>query len=349
MSLLKNIKLTEEQEKDFLAKLDEWKKTESEKIKEEVSKELEKRYGESSAKSRITEDGDIDFTEEETEIMNKRLTEWKEKIQEETEDALGDKFYEVFKNSEESLKKQYSEKFIKTMKEMYTEIEEGVRAKLLESSEFKAFAELKKVVAPFIIEGEYKDTVMEDISKLKKIISEQKDVIDETKQKAEHDKIKSKLDQLTEGMPAKIKEQFIANLGSYKTENELIEAFQANVKLVKQVKEQVINELKGSDVTDDEKKELKEGEEAPAEETPAEEKPAEETPAEETPAEEAPESTEAPSEEKVEESTEAPASSDENIIAESSDIDYEILSEDFKREEKKSDNLNRLRELAGVE
>jgi hypothetical protein len=330
MSLLKDINLTEEQQKEFTAKLDSWKEEQTKAVKESLEKEY-------ANKSRITEDGDLDLTEEEAKIFKDKLLAYKEKVLEEAEEKIGDNFYKVFKQGEAKLKKEYSDKFVKTVKEMYEEIETKVREKLMETSEFKAFNEIKKNIAPFIVEGEYKDTVLEDTKELKKVIKEQSE-------KLEAIKIKSKLDQLTEGMPANIKEQFISTLGPVKTENELIEAFQKNIKLVKQVKEQIINELNESaKVTEKEEAKKVTPPSEPTKEVKSEE--IELTPRKVITEETAPEKKQVKKEEPQKRFSKPAV---EDFGAESK-VDYDILSENFKREEKKPEHLQRLRQLAGLD
>jgi hypothetical protein len=327
VSLLQNIKLSEAEETEFNQRLSEWR----ENTKAEIKSELEKQFKDKG--SRITEDGDLDLTEEESAILKAQLVEWKEKIKEETEESLGDKFYQAYKKGEDKLKKSYSEKFIKTLKEMYEEVEVSVREKLQESSEFKAFTAIKKSIAPFIIEGEYSDSVLEDTTKLKAIIKEQS-------QKLEDIKIKTKLDQLTEGMPADFKNDFIESLGAFSTEDELIEKFQKQINLVKNVKSTVISEME--DVQKISKVEtVKEPE---VKETPAPIKEEEViAPKVVTP--------------EAKPKTEAPKAPEKKVIVESAPIveedledkiDYDVLTEEFKRKEKKHDSLQRMRELAGL-
>lgn len=363
MGLLADIKLTEEQEKAVVAQLNAWKETERSNIEkkyktklqetEDIIQGLREEAKEGVRKSRINEDGQLNFTDEEAEIMNKSLTEWQEKIQEETEDALGDKFMEVYKQGEDKLKKSYSEKFIKTLKTIYEEVEVAVREKLMESAEFKTFKELKKLVAPHIVEGEYKDTIVEDINKYKEIIMEQK-------QKLEDIKIKSKLDQLTSKMPKAIKEDFINNLGEIKTEDELVEKFEKHVRLMKKVRDTLVEEMQttseGEDVEDDnltEDKEAEGSEEAKTKEEPkgkgklTEEKKPEEKPAEKKPAPK-PAGNKAIAEDVASKSQKKKSSEEDNAKSADDDIDYEILSEEFKRPEEKEDGIRRMQELAGL-
>lgn len=370
MGLLANIKLTEEQEKEFVQKLDAWKAEEVKNLKvdleskykakleeaENVIQSLRKESESNVRKTRITENGDLDFTKEEAEIMDKKLTEWKEKLQEETEEQLGDKFMDVYKQGEEKMKQTYSDKFIKTLKNIYEEVEAAVKEKLLESAEFKAFAEMKKVVAPFIVEGEYKDTIVEDIGKYKEIIGEQK-------QKLEDIKIKAKLDQLTAKMPAAIKEEFINNIGEIKTEDELVEKFQKHVSLMKKVRDTLVEEIGSTDDSaeagalkeEDEKAEgeeaAAEGEEAKAEDEEAAAEGEAKAEGEEAKAEGDEENAvEGQSNEEITEDIDSKKPAEEGKKEESTedDIDYEILSEEFKRPEEKSEGLRRLQELAGL-
>ena len=117
MGLLANIQLTEDQEKEFVTKFDTWKKEERSKIESEFKGQFENKLNEAEnviqklrsdkKKTRITESGELDFTDEESVILKKQLTEWKEKIQEKTEEALGDRFLDVYKKGEDKLKKNY--------------------------------------------------------------------------------------------------------------------------------------------------------------------------------------------------------------------------------------------------
>lgn len=338
MSLLKDINLNETQEKEVAERLEAWKKNVEESIKakyENEIKTLKESVGNKST-SKITEDGDLDLNEEESEILKKKLVEWKEKIKNQTEEELGDKFYEAFTAQKKKMSQAYSDKFIKTIKEMYEEIETATKEKIMESAEFKAFLELKKIVAPFIIEGEYTDTVLEDTKKLKGIIEEQA-------QKLENIKIKSKLDQLTEGMPEKIKADFIESLGSFKTEDELIEKFTKHMKLVKNVKETLVTEMASQTKQNskvealDESGDVKDTDEQLQDEV---EQPEAVTEAVKT-------KTPAPKKAGVKvETPKVLAESVEEDLEEK--IDYQILSEEFKREVKKPDTLTRMRELAGL-
>lgn len=345
MSLLKDVKLTENQEKEFNKRLDTWKTEAENNIKANYEEELKslKEQLEKVKGSRITEEGDLELSDDEAAVLKKQLVEWKEQIKTQTEDELGDKFYEAFNAQKKKLGKVYSDKFIKTIKEMYEEIEGATKEKIMESAEFKAFQELKKTIAPFIIEGEYSDTVLEDTNKLKGIIEEQK-------QKLEDIKIKSKLDQLTEGMPDKIKADFIESLGNYKTEDELIEKFQKHMKLVKNVKETIVTEMavetepnvealdKSGNVKDEDEQLQEEVEQPEAEE--------DEAASEEGETKEETSTEEEPKEEPIKEDATPKAESAEEDLEDK--IDYDILTEEFKREEKKPDALKRLRELAGL-
>jgi hypothetical protein len=343
VSLLENIKLNEQEQKEFTARLEEWQKTEKEKMKADFEKQLKEANDkivtlEKGSKSRITEDGDLDFDEKETEIMKKKLATWREEIATEVENQLGDKFFEAFTQGEEKLKKSYTDKFISTVKDIYEQIETATREKLQESSEFKAFAELKKLIAPFIVEGQYSDTVVEDVKKLKGIISEQA-------QKLEDVKIKTKLDQLTEGMPKAIKEDFIASLGEFKTEDELIEKFQRNIKLIKNVKEQIFHEMEDTSKKNDVEKSKVEVE-PKAKPSDAEEKAKKAISESEELKKEASKILEKV--EKKEEKKEVKKTAEEDLEQLKEDVDYEILSQDFKRKEEKPKNLERMQYLAGL-
>jgi hypothetical protein len=324
VSLLKDIKLTEEQAKEVEISLEAWRKETAAAMESEFKAKLEE-SAKNSDKSRVTADGaDLELKEDEAAVLQKKLVEWKEKISEEAEEKLGEKFFNIYKKGESKLRKEYSDKFVTTLKEMYTEVETKVREKLVESTEFKAFSEMKKLMAPFIVEGSLGNTVVEDVAKLKTVIKEQAEKIESVK-------IKSKLDQLTEGMPDSLKEQFISNLGSIKNENELIEAFHRNVKLIKQVKDQIINELNESSNTKAEEKK---------------------------PEVKAPVVTEAAAPAKAVVTKVVPAEEvkkpakvlKESVSHVEEPVEYDILSEDFKRvETKKTDNMRRIRELAGLE
>jgi len=329
VSLLQNINLSEEEEKEFNERLGEWQKETEATIEAKYADKIKKL--EEGGAPRITEDGDLDLSDDESEILKVRLVEWKEKIKEETEDSLGDKFYEAYKKGEDKLKKSYSEKFISTLKEMYEEVETSVREKLQESAEFKAFYEIKKSIAPFIVEGKYTDTVLEDVDKLKGIIGEQK-------QKLENIKIKSKLDQLTEGMPGDFKSDFIETLGAFTTEDELIEKFQKQIKLVKNVKTTVINEMEEVQPV------------IPKVETPEETVIAEKVATKKKEKKVVTPEPKAPLKEEAEVVPETPVITKPAIVEEDLEdkIDYEVLTEEFKRVEKKPDSLKRMRELAGL-
>jgi hypothetical protein len=362
VSLLDDIKLNEEQKAAVIEEMDKWKEAETKRISEEITsgtkeklEEVKEKVNKLGNPSRIVEneDGskDLDFNEEEKVILEEKLSKWKENIFEEAEESLGEKFGKVYKDGESKMKKDYSERFTNTLKEMAIEIEKNSKEQLLETAEFKTFNEFKKLIAPYIVEGEYSDTMVEDNNKLKAIIKEQAQVIEDTK-------IKKKLDQLTDGMPVELKEKFISNLGKVNTEDELIESFQKNLDLVKLVKDQVVTELDAShDTKSDET--VSSPEVNPEEKVISEDaKPEDNVEAkkEEAPVKEAASKKAEPKSEKesikekilAEEASVKEKVSDEEFSTESN-LDYEVLSEDFKREEEKSDGLSRMLELAGVE
>ena len=143
-------------------------------------------------------------------------------------------------------------------------------------------------------------------------------------------------------MPKAIRENFVETLGDFKTEDELIEAYQKQIKLMKNVKETLLTELNESQddvATDTEPKgEEKEviAENAKTDESKPEEKVAEKS------------SEKKSLKEDKEEKKAAPKKSEESKSPVEK-VDYDILSEDFKRKEEKESGMSRLRYLAGLD
>ena len=88
VSLLKDINLTETQEKEFEQRLEAWKNEVEANAKAKFENEIKTLKESVESNSKITEDGDLDLNEEESEILKKKLVEWKEKIKTQTEEEL---------------------------------------------------------------------------------------------------------------------------------------------------------------------------------------------------------------------------------------------------------------------
>jgi len=327
--LLGDIILTEEQEKELVSKIDSLVSMKIEDIKKDYETKIAT-LKESSSK--ITEDGkDLILSDDEQEVLQEKLVEWKEKIEDELESSLQSDYSSKLTEEVNKIKADASKRVISIVKDLYEEIEDSVREKLLESDEFQMLSKVKEVVAPAFVEGEYTNSVMNDVKELKKVIKEQAEYIINFKKK-------SKLEQLTATLPESIKPHFVSILSEAKDEDQMVEIFQQNIKLLKDVKTTLTNEL-------EQKNKTKLANISESASNVPEEKPVQVAPIKNPEVKKEKVLTE---EQKVSVPA-APKKSIRESLKTESDVDYDILTEDFKRVEIKTDALGRLKALAGLE
>lgn len=134
---------------------------------------------------------DIKLTEAQQSALKEKLDAWKlnEKKKLETELTekyeimeanLKDEYEDLVSNVKENMKKVYTKRFVKALKEMYGEIKAQVMVEHLDSPEVKALEEMKAIIYPLINESTAKrhrdefnklaemySVTLEDLEKLK--------------------------------------------------------------------------------------------------------------------------------------------------------------------------------------
>lgn len=170
---------------------------------------------------------DIKLTEAQQTALKEKLDSWKlnEKKKLETELTekyeimeanLKDEYEDLVANMKENMKKVYTKRFVKALKEMYNEIKAQVMVEHLDSPEVKALEEMKSIIYPLINESTAKRH-RDEFSKLAEMYQETLGDLD--KLKGEVKKAK-----LVESLSPDVRKVVTKLLGEG-TEEEIVEKF----------------------------------------------------------------------------------------------------------------------------
>ncbi len=170
---------------------------------------------------------DIKLTEAQQTALKEKLDSWKlnEKKKLETELTekyeimeanLKDEYEDLVANMKENMKKVYTKRFVKALKEMYNEIKAQVMVEHLDSPEVKALEEMKSIIYPLINESTAKRH-RDEFSKLAEMYQETLSDLD--KLKGEVKKAK-----LVESLSPDVRKVVTKLLGEG-TEEEIVEKF----------------------------------------------------------------------------------------------------------------------------
>lgn len=181
---LKNIKLSEADQRELKDKLDAWRLQE----KKKMQKELTEKY----------------------EQMEAQLKEEYAEAKEEYE--------ELVEEIKENMKKVYTQKFTRALKEMYEEIKAEVMVEHTNSAEVKALEEVKAVVYPLLNES----TAKRHKNEFKKLA----EMYSKTLEDLEHLKGENKKARLLESLSPEVRKVVTKLLGEG-TEQEIVEKFAA--------------------------------------------------------------------------------------------------------------------------
>lgn len=170
---------------------------------------------------------DIKLTEAQQTALKEKLDSWKlnEKKKLETELTekyeimeanLKDEYEDLVSNMKENMKKVYTKRFVKALKEMYNEIKAQVMVEHLDSPEVKALEEMKSIIYPLINESTAKRH-RDEFSKLAEMYQETLGDLDKLKGEVKKGK-------LVESLSPDVRKVVTKLLGEG-TEEEIVEKF----------------------------------------------------------------------------------------------------------------------------
>jgi len=170
---------------------------------------------------------DIKLTEAQQSALKEKLDSWKlnEKKKLETEltekyeimeSNLKDEYEDLVSNMKENMKKVYTKRFVKALKEMYNEIKAQVMVEHLDSPEVKALEEMKSIIYPLINESTAKRH-RDEFSKLAEMYQETLGDLDKLKGEVKKGK-------LVESLSPDVRKVVTKLLGEG-TEEEIVEKF----------------------------------------------------------------------------------------------------------------------------
>jgi len=181
---------------------------------------------------------DIKLTESQQSALKGKLDSWKltEKKKLETELTekyeimeanLKDEYEDLVSNIKENMKRVYTKRFTKALKEMYSEIKAQVMVEHLESPEVKALEEMKAIIYPLINESTAKRH-RDEFNKLAEMYQESIEDLDQLKGEVKKSKLVESLSPdvrkvvtklLGEGSEEEIVEKFATIKQALKEEN----------------------------------------------------------------------------------------------------------------------------------
>jgi len=192
----------------------------------------------------------VELTEEQAESFVTQLSEWKSKVeensekkieifQEEVEQKSEEKYSALFESAQEKLQEVYANRLDEATKELYNVIKERTEKDIKSTEEYKLLEKVKNMVAPFIVESGVRESVIEA-----------------EKEKAslqlEIDRLQAerKLENLMKDLPENVQNEMKDIIGEIVNEEQVVEEFNKAVKLMKLTKEELEAETTDDDNVD---------------------------------------------------------------------------------------------------
>lgn len=129
----------------------------------------------------------------------------------------------AFELANEDLKKEYTENMAKALQEVYSDIEERVKKDFMESKEYKTISKIKDLILPLLEESDH------DLVEKIKSISEEKEKVEKENKELSREKT---INILMKDIPAEYSETIEAFISKGKSEDEIIERFNAIIEMM---------------------------------------------------------------------------------------------------------------------
>ncbi len=218
--ILKDIELTDEQVKA----LDEFFENFTNEIRESAADELRE-----TIKEEVMEEVDVNIDDAEAafNLFKSDCEKAFDSFEEDCEVA-----FEMFESDAEKAfdlgmndaKKLYTENMTRALQDVYDDIEERVKADIVESQEFKAIEQIKNAVAPLILTEDQK-AIKDELEELKA----EKQIIEEEKEELNREKI---IETLMKDFPEQYEETVRKFIDRAKNEDEIYERFKTVVEMI---------------------------------------------------------------------------------------------------------------------